>query len=114
MTFGLIFWLFAGHFVSDYPLQSDWMAKAKNRHNPLAYIPARQTPQLIWPWVLTAHCATHAAAVALVTNNPLLGLCEFVAHVVIDVLKCENVTGIHTDQALHLLCKLAWAYVALS
>lgn len=111
--FVMLFWLLVGHAVADYPLQSDWMAKAKNRHNPLAYIPAGQTPQCIWPWVLSAHAATHAGAVALATGSVHLGVAEFVAHFIIDVLKCENVTGIHTDQLLHVACKIAWA-LALS
>ena len=108
-----LFWLFVGHFVADYPMQSDFIARAKNRHNPMGYIPAGQTLQVHWPWVLSAHAATHAGAVALATGNPLFGVAEFVAHFLIDVAKCENVTGIHTDQMLHLACKVVWAWLAV-
>lgn len=104
----VLFWLVVGHFVADYPLQSDFIAKGKNRHNPMGYIPAGQTPQVHWPFVLTAHAATHAGAVALATGSPLLGCCEFVAHWYIDFAKCENWTSIYSDQALHIGCKILW------
>lgn len=105
----VIFWLLVAHAVADYPLQSDWMAKAKNRHQPLGYVPAGQTPQAIWPWVLSAHAATHGGAVALATGSVELGIAEFVLHWLIDAAKCENLTGIHTDQMLHIACKVLWA-----
>lgn len=103
--------LLIGHFVADYPLQSDWMARAKNRWRPVdpATIPPGQTPMLVWPWVLTAHASTHAAAVYLVTGSIVLALCELAAHWLIDYGKCGNRYGIHADQAMHLACKLVWA-----
>lgn len=103
-----LFWLIAGHFIADYPLQSDFIAKAKNRHNPMGYIPAGQTPQVHWPFVLTAHAATHAGAVTLATGSVGLGCAEFVVHWLIDFAKCEKWTSIYTDQGLHISCKIAW------
>jgi hypothetical protein len=105
-----LFWLLAGHFVADYPLQSDFMAKGKNPWTPLdlARVPAGQTPQAHWPWVLSAHAAVHAAAVTLATGRWELGLAEFAAHWLIDLAKCAGLTGIHTDQCLHLGCKALW------
>ena len=107
----LLFWLLVGHAVADYPLQSDFIAKAKNRHNPMGFIPAGQTPQVHWPFVLCAHAATHAGAVALVTGSVFLGVLEFVAHTIIDFAKCENWTSIYSDQALHVGCKLLWIWL---
>lgn len=100
----MLLWLLLGHFVADITLQSDFIAKFKARSASLAAVP--------WYYVLAGHTATHAAAVGLVTGSPLLALLEFVAHFGIDCAKCEGWTGIHTDQALHVLCKVAWVSIA--
>ncbi|TXH56889.1 MAG: DUF3307 domain-containing protein [Desulfurellales bacterium] len=107
----LWFLLVIGHFVADYPLQSDFIAKGKNRFRPVdpASIPPGQTPQTVWPWVLTAHAGTHAAATYLVLGSPILALCELIAHWLIDYGKCANRYGIHADQIMHLVCKAVWA-----
>lgn len=109
--FELFFLLCLGHFVADYPLQSDFIAKGKNRWRPVdpASIPMGQTPQTVWPWVLTAHAATHAAAVFLITQSALLAALELIVHWAIDYGKCANRYGIHMDQGLHVACKAAWA-----
>ena len=54
------------------------------------------------------HLLYHAGAVALATGSVALGACEFVAHWLIDVAKCVGLTGIHTDQCMHIACKLLW------
>ncbi len=107
-TILLLLWL--GHFVADYPLQSEFMARGKNRFRPVdpSSIPPGQTPQTVWPWVLTAHAATHAAAVYVVTGSTILTVLELVAHWLIDYGKCANRFGIHADQAMHLGCKVVW------
>lgn len=111
----LWFVLVLGHFVADYPLQSDFIAKGKNRFRPVdpASIPPGQTPMLVWPWVLTAHAGTHAAAVYLILGSPVLAACELVAHWLIDYGKCANRYGIHVDQGAHIVCKLLWAVIAV-
>lgn len=106
-----LFLLIMGHAVADYPLQSDTMAKGKNKNRPLdlSKIPAGQKPiKTVWIYWLSAHSLTHAVAVYLVTNSSLLAFAEFVCHWIIDYAKCENLTTIHTDQALHIFCKIAW------
>jgi hypothetical protein len=110
------FLLCLGHFVADYPLQSDFMAKGKNRFRPVdpATIPPGQKPMLVWPWILTAHAGTHGAAVYLVTGMPILAALEILSHWLIDYGKCANRYGIHADQAMHLGCKLIWACIAVS
>lgn len=105
-----LFLLLCGHAVSDFMLQHPWVAQNKTRHaEPAGYDPARHGPrQLIWPYVLTAHALTHGGLVAVVTGSVVLGIAETVAHWLIDFGKCERWYGIHTDQALHVLCKLVW------
>ena len=97
----LFLWLVLGHFVADYSLQSDFIAKYKARSQSLPAVP--------WFYVMAGHCATHASAVALLTGSPVLALLEFCCHFVIDYAKCEGQTTIHTDQFLHVVCKLMWA-----
>lgn len=95
-----LWWLLVGHFVADYPLQTDFIAQRKSRLNSIRAVP--------WYYVLTGHAATHAAAVGLVTGSPLLSAFELAAHWLIDAAKCEGWTSIHVDQALHVACKIAW------
>jgi hypothetical protein len=107
----LFFYLIAGHALADFALQSDDMAKGKNRNRRLDMmlkIPPGQKPMTVWPYWLTSHALIHGGAVALITGVWWLGLAEFVIHWAIDFAKCENWTGIHTDQALHVACKLLW------
>jgi hypothetical protein len=42
-----------------------------------------------------------------------LGLFETVAHWVIDFGKSEGWYGFHLDQILHVVCKIAWAYIII-
>lgn len=95
-----LFLLFAGHFVCDYPLQGDFLARGKNHKAPLPGIP--------WLQCLLAHSFIHAGAVALITGDVGLGFCELVAHFLIDNAKCEGIFGYNVDQALHWVCKLVW------
>lgn len=102
-----LFWLLVGHFVADFPLQTEWIAKYKNRHR-ASPAPPGQRLEPVWPWIMSAHAATHAGFVALATGSTTLGIAEFVAHWIIDFLKCENRFGPTVDQCLHLACKLVW------
>ena len=55
-----------------------------------------------------AHAAIHAGGVGLITGNLWLALFEFVAHWLIDGVKCAGMLSFNQDQALHLVCKLAY------
>lgn len=102
--------LIAGHYFCDFSLQSDAIAKGKNRHSgpPPGYDPeVHGRMQKVWPHYLTAHAAVHGLFVGVVVG-PLFGAAEFAMHWAIDFIKCERVYGIHTDQALHIACKVAW------
>ncbi len=103
------FWLLCGHAVADFALQSDAMAKGKNRHRKTEPPPGAKY-QPTWYFWLTAHSLVHAAAVALVLDWRF-GVAEFVAHWIIDFGKCENWYGVNADQTFHVALKLGWVLV---
>lgn len=100
--FSALLWMLIGHAVADYPLQGDWLSKAKNQT--LSLVPGES----IWPGALACHAAIHAGAVMLATGSWLLAGLEFAAHALIDWTKCSGRLSYNMDQALHVLCKLAW------
>ncbi|MEB3260658.1 MAG: DUF3307 domain-containing protein [Cyanobacteriota bacterium] len=91
--------LWMAHFLCDFGLQSDRMAREK--------CPGCDTT-LPWGWWLTAHAAIHGLAVALLTGVSALGLAEMAVHALIDHSKCRGRLSLRTDQLLHLLCKGLW------
>jgi hypothetical protein len=101
----LLFWLVVGHAVADYPLQGDFLARAKNRTAPIPGFP--------WWQALGAHAVIHAGAVALVTGVWWLGLAEAAIHAVTDDAKCRGRLTLNQDQAIHIGCKIVWALVTL-
>lgn len=94
----LCFLLIAWHAIADYPLQSDFIATAKNRHTELG--------KQYWLWVLPAHSLIHGIGVMLITGEVWLGVFETGVHFLIDFLKCDNRITLNQDQCLHLLAKL--------
>lgn len=96
--------LIAAHALCDYPLQGDFLAKAKNRTTPIPGFP--------WYQALGAHAAIHAGAVGLLTGSLPLALAEAIAHFVTDDLKCRGRIGLNADQAIHIVCKLLWTIIA--
>lgn len=103
-------WLLIGHAVADFALQTDSMAKGKNRNRPvdMSVVPPGQKYQPTWGYWLTAHALIHGAAVCFATGYTIIGMAEALCHWLIDFGKCENKYGIHVDQALHVLCKILW------
>ncbi|GJD59295.1 DUF3307 domain-containing protein [Methylobacterium dankookense] len=97
-----LLWMLVGHALADYPLQGDWLSKAKN--HTLSLIPG----EAIWPGALASHAAIHAGAVKLSTGSWVLAGCEFIAHAIIDRTKCSGRLSYNVDQGLHVICKLAW------
>lgn len=96
--------LVVAHAICDYPLQGDFLAKAKNRTAPIAGVP--------WQQALGAHSAIHGGAVFLLTGNVWLGLSEAVAHWIIDDRKCRGLLTFNQDQALHVAFKALWVFIA--
>jgi len=112
----LLFKLLIGHAVCDFALQSEQMARGKSRHYrpPLPPGIDEGRRQVVWPYWLGAHALIHAGAVWLLTGDPVLGVLEAMCHWLIDYAKCDGLTGIHTDQFLHVACKVAWAWVVVN
>jgi hypothetical protein len=102
--------LMMGHALADFALQSDAMAKGKNRNRVIdpSSIPVGQKMQVSWFYWLTSHALIHGMLVWLITGSISLGVLESVCHWLIDFGKCDNKYGIHMDQFLHALCKLMW------
>lgn len=93
--------MLAWHALADYPLQGDFLAKAKNRLTPLPGVP--------WFQAMGAHALIHAAGVGAITGSVILSLAEFVSHALIDDLKCAGKLSFNGDQAVHVACKVLWA-----
>ena len=112
-----------GHALADYPLQGDFLARAKNHTAPIPGVP--------WGHGLFWHAVIHGGTVGLVTGSLLLGALETTVHMLIDHAKCAGwfnryygavlwgerihaptpqdlARAFHVDQGLHVLCKLAW------
>ena len=113
----MLLFLLAGHALMDYALQTDPMAVCKCRRS---NHPLQQS--VPWYYWMTAHALLHGATVGVLIRwgygdlwgdavwNLALGfaVAETIAHWLIDYGKCEKFISIHTDQALHVLCKVAW------
>ncbi|UWQ30246.1 DUF3307 domain-containing protein [Leisingera sp. M523] len=95
----LLLLIFA-HMLADYPLQGDFLSKAKNHTAPIPGVP--------WYQALVAHSAIHAGAVFLITGSVLLALAEFIVHAATDHAKCAGRISYNTDQAVHIGCKVLW------
>lgn len=98
----LLFWLLFGHALADYPLQGDFLSRAKRRDG---------VPGFPWWLALSSHALIHGGFTALITGSVLLGVAETINHFVIDYAKCQNKIGIVTDQALHVFCKVLYVVI---
>ena len=87
--------LLCTHFLLDFAIQGDFVAKYKARI-------VDDSNNVMWKWVLTAHAASHTLPVLLLTQSVLLGLVMFISHFVIDFLKCEQKINFNQDQTLHI------------
>lgn len=104
MKIGTLIKLLAGHALCDYPLQGDFLSKAKNHASPLSGVPYQHA--------LTAHAAIHSGMVLKVTNSVPLALAEFAIHTATDYAKCAGKINFNQDQAIHYGCKVLWALLA--
>lgn len=89
------------HFLCDFPLQGDFLAKGKDHTKPLPGVP--------WFWCLLAHGVLQGAGVGIVSGSLALGAAEMIFHMAIDYGKCAGWYGFTFDQLLHLACKAGWA-----
>ena len=84
------------HFLLDFAIQGDFVAKFKARNVDSNY-------NTMWKWVLTAHAASHTLPVIILTQSLLLGGIMFLSHFIIDFLKCEQKLNFNQDQTLHII-----------
>jgi hypothetical protein len=104
----VLFALLVGHALGDFALQSDFLARAKNRRSNLDGFFPNGSPRGVWISALLAHSLIHAGAVWLCTGSVVLGLVELALHANIDFVKGEGRVSFGVDQALHLLCKVIY------
>lgn len=102
----MLFALVVAHNLADYPLQGDFLSRAKNRNTDVGFI--------FWPWALSAHAFIHGGFVFAITGSLVLGLLETCAHAFIDWLKCDNVISLAEDQWAHYACKVLWVMLAVT
>lgn len=102
----MLFALLVAHALADYPLQGDFLAKAKNRTAPIPGVP--------WWQALGAHALIHGGFVAAITGIWWLGLLEAGVHAITDDAKCRGRISFNADQAIHAACKVIWLAVALA
>jgi len=107
----IVWWLLVAHALCDFSLQTDAMAKGKNRHS-IVTPPPNQNYVPCWQYWLSAHALIHGGSVAFVTGSVPLGLIATFIHWVTDFLKCENYTTPHIDQLIHGLTIIFIAYIA--
>ena len=100
----LFFALLIGHALADYPLQGDFLARAKNHRAPIPGAP--------WYQALGAHALIHAGMVWVITGFWWMGVMEFSAHAQIDYAKCDGKIDFNTDQLLHVACKAFYVLIA--
>jgi len=103
---GVLWWLLAAHALTDYAWQSDFIATYKHPH----YDGEKRAQVGPWWWTMGAHALINGAGVAWVCRHWQLGLVETIVHFITDTLKCLGIIGTKTDQAIHLLSKVAYAY----
>ncbi len=103
----IFFALLIAHALFDYPLQGDFLSRNKNRH----YKDDNNNVKGLWIHCLTSHSILHAGSVWLITGSFIIGIMEFVLHWIIDFLKCEGITNFHTDQFLHVRCRMLYVII---
>jgi hypothetical protein len=105
----LFFAFVIGHALGDYPLQSEFMVRGKDRHRPP---PCPESAVAgLWLYCLSAHALIHAGIVWVITGSRLLGAAELVLHWLIDWSKVERRINFHADQALHISCKALYVII---
>lgn len=109
--FEALFLMMFLHCLGDFALQSDAMAKGKNRHRKPDYIPKGQKYKKTWPYWLLSHAFIQGGLIYIFTGNLMISLNEFLLHFVIDFIKCENITNPHHDQALHFFCRITYSII---
>ncbi len=104
-----------GHAVGDYPLQGGFLASCKNRHADASpFFGGSAAPGGIWVHALTAHSLIQAGIVWIITGSAVIAFIELILHWITDFARCEEWIGYHTDQAIHVGCKIIYALLLVN
>lgn len=116
-----VFLFVAVHYLFDVVLQSEKLARGKNRNSTgTMYDPKLHGPKApCWIFDLFAHASSHGLGIYLVCVHlgvrseiaVVLGCVETFAHGTIDFFKCEKKFGVFEDQGFHLLCKFIYILI---
>jgi len=101
----LLFWLIVGHCLADYPLQGDFLARAKNHKTPVLAANGQPFP---WQLALAAHALIHGGMVALITRSIAAGVTETVLHLWCDYETSDGRNSYWGDQCIHLVHKIVY------
>lgn len=96
----MLIFMLGAHALLDYPLQGDWLSKAKNPT--LNLVPG----ETIWPMALGSHVLIQALGVKIVTGSWTFAALEFVIHFATDYAKCRGAFGYNVDQIIHVGTKV--------
>lgn len=107
----ILFILLFLHFLADFSLQSEAMAKGKNRHFKPEYVPEGQKYKITWFYWLIAHAFIQGGLIFIFFPIVWIALIEVVFHFLLDFFKCDNITNPHIDQGLHILLRIIYATV---
>jgi len=107
----IIFVLLFLHALGDFALQTDVMAKGKNRHIKPEYLSQGQSYKVCWVYWMLAHSLIQGGLIWFVFGNLWIGLIEVGSHFVIDVIKCENITNPHHDQLIHFVLRITYSFI---
>jgi len=103
-----LFWLIVFHAVCDYALQSRELGRLKD---PTWDIEERDKFGPWW-WSMLAHSLINGGGAAYATSMWIVGVGETIIHFITDTLKCVGIIGTKTDQVIHILSKVLWAFIA--
>lgn len=82
----LLLTLMGFHYLGDYVLQTDYIAKGKNTDDYLLFV----------------HCVLYTLPFVFVFDEWYYLLIIFVTHIIVDKLKCKGRINIVIDQILHI------------
>ena len=110
------------HCLADFGLQSEAMARGKNKNLELKNkerlvkegIIKEEAFKKCWGWWLSGHAGIHALLIMLVFPTFwYLGLIEFIAHYTLDYIKTNGKTNPHQDQMFHIILRIIYALVVV-
>ena len=107
----ILFMMLFLHFLGDFSLQSDAMAKGKNRHRMPENIPEGQKIKKVWFYWLSAHAFIQGGIIFIFFPVLWIVLLEVVFHFILDFMKCDNITNPHIDQAFHFLLRIVYTII---